>query len=462
MFSLSDDAEGLVVPRVAVRPSGVVRSSGPDAVELAAECGMVLDPWQAEELYWSLAERDDGVWAALDYLLICARQNGKNVILETRELYGLVVLGERILHTAHEFKTAKESFEALETMLEANKSVLRQRTDRHASIATGYDMTFRSGGKIQYLARTRSSGRGFRGIDLLVMDEVQDMNNDHQGALGPTISSKANAQSWYQGSAPEVRSEVLHRLRKQLRSGVGGTLGGAEFSADPDADLDDRVQWRQANPNLRVTIETIARERIAYSDEDFACERLSISPDPLEAGGPFGPAWAACCDPKVTIEKPTVFGLDVNPDRTGAGIVGVCADPALVSVAEYRPGVDWVVGRCAELRDRYKVAFAVDKGGPAGSLVEDLRRARVRVVELDGRSMAKAYGTFWDAVNDKQVGVRTDEDLDKAVAGAERRSVGDSWTWGRKSSRADITLLVAATVGYWAALNDRPPELFIY
>jgi hypothetical protein len=42
---------------------------------------------------------------------VVGRQNGKNAILEARELAGLFLLGEKlIIHTAHEQKTASEHF----------------------------------------------------------------------------------------------------------------------------------------------------------------------------------------------------------------------------------------------------------------------------------------------------------------------------------------------------------------
>ena len=92
-------------------PDGVVSSSGAEAVELAASVGLILDPWQCLVLDGMLGERTDGSWAAFESAVICPRQNGKNAILETRELAGLFLFGEElIIASAHEFKTAQESF----------------------------------------------------------------------------------------------------------------------------------------------------------------------------------------------------------------------------------------------------------------------------------------------------------------------------------------------------------------
>ena len=433
-----------------LRPPGVCRSSGPDAVELAVACGILPDEWQCEELYWALGELPTGSWAATEIDLICSRQNGKNVILEIRELYGLVVLGERILHTAHLFPTAKESYAALESMVLSNPDIAAELVDSHASPASGYDMRFRSGGLIQYIARSRSSGRGFRGIDLLVMDEAQTLGDEAQGALTPTTSSKPNAQKWYQGSAPSNESTVLHQIRAHGRAGVPGRVSYAEFSAHPDSAPDDRMAWAQGNPAFphRISEATILGELREMSPEMFARERLSISPDLLVAGGPFGDSWAAVCDPDVVVTIPVAFALEVNPERTASAIVGIGADLS-ISVADARPGTNWVAAFCKDLRKKYRVPVALAAGGPAASLLPELERAGVKTVLLDGTEMTRACGAFFDAVMDKGVKVRTDADLDAAVAGAAKRQIGDSWTWDRKGSQFDISLLVAATIAAW-------------
>lgn len=442
---------------MSLRPPGVCRSSGPDAVELALACGIVPDEWQCEELYWALAELPTGSWAATEIDLICSRQNGKNVILEIRELYGLVVLGERILHTAHLFPTAKESYAALEQMVLSNPDIAAELVDHHASPASGYDMRFRSGGLIQYIARSRSSGRGFRGIDLLVMDEAQSLGDEAQGALTPTTSSKPGAQKWYQGSAPSLESTVLHRIRAYGRSGRQGQVSYAEYSADPDSSLDDRAAWAQANPAFphRISEATILGELREMSPEMFAQERLSISPDPLEAGGPFGQSWMTVCDPDAAADlSKSMFAVDVNLERTAAAIVA-CGPGQRLSVLESRPGTDWIIPVCKELRAKYKARFVVDKTGPIGSFIDEMKRNRVRIVELDGTEMTRASGHMFDAVKHGSATVRTNDDLDRAVAGATQQAVGDTWRWGRKSSSSDICLLVAATGALWGFSQKR-------
>ena len=54
---------GSQTPRVCTVPP-FVSSAGAEAVDLARQAGLVLDPWQAFVLERSLGERRDGQWAA--------------------------------------------------------------------------------------------------------------------------------------------------------------------------------------------------------------------------------------------------------------------------------------------------------------------------------------------------------------------------------------------------------------
>lgn len=465
MTLLLEELTAVQQPRVLLRPQGIVSSSGPDAVELAAVCGLILDPWQSDGLYDAMGERTDGMWAASTVGLICSRQNGKNDEVNAREVFGLSVLKERIIHSAHRFKTALESFDRLYELIHANVEVSDFETIVYRSPASGYEMRFRDGGRIVFLARSGSSGRGFAGFDLLVFDEAQDLTDDAQGAMKPTISARPNAQTWYLGSAPGIGSTVLHRIRKQGRAGTEKRLSYREHSADPDCDPDDRAAWAQANPAYpgRITDPTILTERLEMSPEMFLRERLSVSPDIDDLQGVF-PAeeWAGVCSPTLELDMSAAqcFAVDINPERTYAAIVA-CGD-LTVEVIDYRPGVGWLEDRAAELADRYRKPVVIDSKGPAGSLIAGLKQRNVTVTALTPDEMVKACGDLYDAVVNAEVRVRTNKDLNRAVAGASKRPVGDAYCWGRKTSDTDISLLVAATSAHWVATQTAGPvELIV-
>jgi hypothetical protein len=452
---------GVQRPRVLLKPAGIVSSAGPEAVELAAACGVIADDCQAFDLGVAMGERDDGTWAASEVAIIASRQNGKNGIIEMLELFGLVVLNQWIIHTSHLFKTTRESCDRLMAMVEANPDVRDCLIRSVGSPSSGYEMRFRGGGRITFIARSRSSGRGLTG-DLLVFDEAQDLNDDAQGALLPTISARPGAQAWYLGSAPGIGSTVFHRIRKRGRAGNETRLAYFEHSADPDCDPDDRDAWAQANwaLNIRITEEAVQSERLSMSTEMFLRERLSVSPDIDELEGVIPPeAWAAACQPDLEVTA-EAFSIDMNPERSHGGIVA-CGNSELEVVA-YAPGVGWLEDRAAELHQQYLVPFVIDAKGPAGTLIAPLTKRGVKIIALTADEMVKAAGDFYDKVTGGLVKVRTNTDLNKAVLGAAKRPVGDAFCWGRKSSDSEISLLVAATTATWATQQTIDPAASVW
>lgn len=198
-------------------------SAGPEAVELAASAGLVLDPWQVDVLEGALGERDDGSWAASEVGLVVPRQNGKGGIVEARELAGLFLFDEKlILHSAHEFKTAAEAFRRLRDLIVNTPDLLAQVAPRGIHTSHGEEgIELRTGQRIRFVARSTGSGRGFTG-DLVILDEAYNLSGATISALVPTMSARPNPQLWYTSSAPLPRqeSDILRRLCRRGRAGA--------------------------------------------------------------------------------------------------------------------------------------------------------------------------------------------------------------------------------------------------
>src|SRR6516164_1948137 len=114
------------MPRILLAPD-YGSSAGQEAVELAALAGLRLDAWEALVLEHALGEGPDGRWAAAEVGLCVPRQNGKNAVLEARELAGLFLLGEElIIHSAQQFKTAREHFLRLVGLVEGTAKLSRR------------------------------------------------------------------------------------------------------------------------------------------------------------------------------------------------------------------------------------------------------------------------------------------------------------------------------------------------
>lgn len=430
-----------------------VSSAGREAVELAADCGLILDPWQASVLDGALSEDGDGRWAAFEVGLIVPRQNGKGSVLEAREIAGLFLFGEQlILHSAHEFKTAQEAFRRVLQLVQSNRDldrlIMRVRTSHGEE-----GIELKSGQRLRFVARSTGSGRGFTG-DTVILDEAYKLSQTTLAALLPTMSARPNPQLWYTSSAPlpTVESEVLRKLCKRGRQGAG-SLAYYEFCADKDADLDDPKAWAQANPAMphRVSAEFVGRERQALDGEGFARERLGIWVDLLDTTEQVvSPEdWADRLDESSSVSGPLAFALDVSPDGGSAAIA--VSDGTHVEVIEHRPRTGWVVDRLTALIDRWKpLTIALDPKGPAGSLLAQLQLAGIEVLAVNGAEHAQACGGFLDAVIEDRLTHIGQPPLEVAVAGATRRTLGDAWAWSRRHSTVDISPLVAVTLARWA------------
>ncbi len=444
-------------PRVEVRPPGAVFSAGPEVAEFAASCGLALDPWQRHVLDVGLAEGPDGLYSALEVALLCPRQNGKSWALAALVL-GAVVVGSarKVLVTAHQHKTVLELYDLVLDLVKAGPFSSELGTTRRHAAETGIE--FRGGRAIRFMTRSRGAGRGFT-ADLVVLDEAYDLEAYEVAALLPTLSSRPNPQLWYASSAPLADSEQLHLIRDRALGQTPGRLSLMEWSVEPGTPLDDRRAWAQANPSYgaRLTERWVEAEYRAMLPRDFERERLGVPDERDGATGLDLSRWFDLTDPDSEAVRPLGFGLDMPPERDAAAIAvaGARLDGLVhVEVVEHLEGTAWVVPRCVELWQRWKVPMWVELGSPAAALVDQLEAKGVEVKTL-GRTMAPAV--LVDGIGARTLHHMGQASLNKALVGSRRKPVGDQWCWSRGSSTDDISPLVAASLAYYAATAEPAP-----
>lgn len=460
---------GARTPRVSRFPD-YPTSAGREAVRLAADAGLQLDPWQQDLLVHSLGEDRSGMWSAFEVGVMVSRQNGKGALLEARALAGLLLFGERlIVHTAHEMKTSLEAFRRIQVLFQATPD-LRRRVKRVINQRGEEGIELRDGARLRFIARSKGSGRGFSG-DLVILDEAYALTADQMDALMPTMSARDNPQIWYTSSPPlNVHSgEQLFSVRRR-GEGDGDRLAWFDWGVkgcldNLDAiDLDDRRLWAQANPayGIRISEWFVERERQALTREGFARERLGVWPPDLGQGFTVIPAeaWTAAEDPASRVAGRMVLAPSVSLDRsrTTITVAGWRADgKAHVEVIEAGPGTGWVPPSLTRLAGTHRpVATVVDEFGPTGSLIPDIEAAGVTVQRMTTSDVARAFGMFYDAVcgDDAARILRHlgQPELTEAVAGGMRRSLGDGTAWDRKKPTTDITPVVSATNALWGLL----------
>jgi hypothetical protein len=443
--------------------------------------GLYLDEWQQEVLIDSLGERSDGRWAAFEVGLVIPRQNGKDAVLEARELAGLFLLGERLLiHSAHQFDTSLEHFRRLLFLIEETPDF--DRRVRRVTRSHGEEgIELKGGQRIRFRTRTKGGGRGFSG-DLLVLNEAMILSQAAHGALLPTLSARPNPQVWYVGSPVDQHIHedglVLSRIRHRGIAAADPGLAYFEWSLPEEIPADvteararDPEAWLVANPGLgiRITEEHVDLEHRSMDARTFAVERLGVgdwpNPDGSAAAVIDLEVWESLTDLGSQIVDTFCFAFDVSPDRSSASVAaaGRRSDGvAHLEIVERRRGTGWVVARLAELNERWNpVGVVCDASGPAGSLLYELGQAGVAAVPLKPKEHAQACGLLYDKVAQRTVRHLGTPELAAALRGASRRPLGDAWAWSRKSSAVDISPLVAATLALWGSETipaiDEPP-----
>lgn len=452
--------------------------AGQECIELAEDAGLYLDPWQQLGLHYSLAEDDEGRWVSFEVVDNVTRQNGKGGKLEARQLGGVMLFGDKlVIHTAHEFKTAQESFRRLDQLIEGSYALSR-RVKRAIRSHGEEGFEFFNGARIRFLARSPSSARGFSG-DLVIMDEAMMLRAAPIGALLPVMSARRNPQVLYAGSAGlGAESEQLAVLRARALAETpepDQSMAYLEWSIDHHLkecprdehgavtcenhdNREEVASWARSNPALgiRIRAEHIAREIVSMRADLFDRERLGVGDYPAVGEDTWQviskEAWEALADPRSKAAGEIAFCVDATPERSYAciSVAGRNGERTHVEVIDHRPDVGWVPERAEQLDEKWQPrVWIVDAGGPAGSLIPKLRDRGLTVVSPTAREYAQACGGFYDDVAAARIGHLGQAPLTAALAGAQKRDLGDAWAWARKGVGVDISPLVSATGAAW-------------
>lgn len=465
-----------------------VSSAGRDAVDLAADCGLVCDAEQGLALDAILSEARGGKWAAVEAAVIEARQNGKTggIILPAVLAHAFLFGAQQIVWTAHLYKTAQRSFRDLKLCI-AMSEALSSRVEQVREANGEEGVTLVGGARIDFLARSKTGGRGLSG-DVVVLDEAFALDASHMGTLIPTLSARPNPQVIYGSSAGLASSEVLRGVRDRGRSLSARRLAYVEWCApgsfaEPGCatpgcthefgkvagcSLDREDFWRAGNPAMRpgrITADFIRdTERAVLHPVEFARERLGWWEDPgvADIAIPLD-AWNRCADAESTFEGRPVLAFDVQPDMRSSSIcaAGVRADgtPHL-EVVRTSPGTEWLPGALRALqKNADPVAVVANDMAHVVSLVPDIEAAGVQVQMVGRSEFAAGCGALLKDVLDGAVRHLGDPILTAALTGAARADVGDgAWAWARKRSEVDISPLVAVTLARWVLATAVPSE----
>lgn len=239
-----------------------------------------------------------------------------------------------------------------------------------------------------------------------------------------------------------------------------------EFSADEDADPDDRAQWSKANPSFpsRTPVESMERMRENLTDEDsFKREALGIWDAVSSSRVIDEVTWKRQADPASMALDRLTLSIEVPPGRKWASVnlAGVRADGRWhVEMDDMRNGVEWAIPYVESKAAKNRLhAIVVDE---MSGLVEK-RRDRYYLIGTDllvtlaaaeGRDMAIACAKFYDGIYDGSVFHTDQPQVNVALSVATKRPLAGAWAWNRKDATSNISPIVGGTLALWGAQND--------
>ena len=460
-------------PRIRVEPPRAA-TDGPDAALLMEAYGCRLDPWQRSVVDCWLGRDERGEYNVTSAGLAVPRQNGKNVCLEARELFGMICLGEHILHTAHQVVTSKKSFRRLAAMFTDRRHPEMMAMVKNIRWTNGEEsIELTNGGAIEYATRSRERGRGFDGVSLLVYDEAQELTDDQMEAVMATLaaSSTDTRQIIYTGTPPYpgCPGEAFRRRRIVCTGEPGAHDAWHEWSVEAEnveaIALDDRALWAAANPalGLRLTESFTEEELRTLPADGFARERLGWWSPVLTTKEIFAidkAVWDECRSGEKKPEGKTAYGVKFSADGSEVCLCGAvipAEGPARISLIERKStsaGTRWL----AEwLCDRYHRASCVVIDGKNGAdvlvdRIADTWKIKGSVVRPSGRDVVAAAGTLTDALAEKSVSWYAGQEiLRESAVTATRRLIAGGWGFGGENSPP----IEAAALALWGAKTSK-------
>lgn len=461
-------------PNIKTEPPRV-STDGHDAAMLMETYGNQLDPWQALVIDCWLGLDEGGEYTVTSAGLSVPRQNGKNVILEAREFFGMVINGEKILHTAHQVKTAKKHFRRIESLFTDRRHPEIAELVKDIRYTNGEEcITLYNGGSIEFSARSRQAARGFDGISLVVYDEAQELTDDQIEALMPTLSASATGtrQIIYTGTPPYpgCPGDVFRRRRLVCTTepGKGDSWHewGVQAKSIDEIAVEDHSLWYMTNPALgiRLAEDFVEEELRTMSSDGFARERLGWwSPLPEEAAETTvldAKAWHECMSSEAMPEGKTAYGVKFSADGSEVVLCGaVCPKdgPARIEMIDRRPtgiGIRWLADW---LNARYSTAACVVIDGRNGvdvlcDRLADTWRYKNSVIRPSARDVVAAVSLLINEVNEKTVTwYEKQEALEQSALTSTKRSIGQGFGFGG----VDSAPIEACSLALWGARNSK-------
>lgn len=421
---------------------------------MSGALGQPFMPWQ--QLVADVANEvlPNGLPAFREIIVTVPRQSGKTtwVLSQTCERCTTRSLSQRVAYTAQTGADARKKL--LEDQVPLLMGSPLKAAVQQVSKAQGNEgVLFRNGSRLSVLASSVSAGHG-KVIDLAQIDEAfDDVDDRREQAMLPAMITRQDAQLIVVSTMGTDASVYLNRKidigRQAALEGLTSGIAYFEWAIPEDEDINDPRSWYLGMPALGLTVreDEIAHAHRTMTEGEF---RRAFGNQRTSSSERIIPevTWRAACHGDVGPSGRLKFVVDVSPDRDWTAIAS--AGGGVVELIDYRPGAGWAVDELERLTRMHGGSVALEKNGPAGSLIIDLENRGIDVETLSGPDVQKACGQFFDEIPDGKVSIRIGpfhRHLESAVLAASKLVSGDVFRWGRRSS-VDITPLMVVTIGH--------------
>lgn len=465
---LSDLAKHLHVP-------GEIVATGWPAVRKTCieKLGAEFDSWQDSAGKVILAKREDGNLASMidGVGMSLPRQVGKtHLIGYTAFALCVNMPGLLVIWTAHHSATSGETFLAMQGMAQ------REKVAPHIKqVYTGSgdeEIRFHNGSRILFGARERGFGRGIPGVDVLIFDEAQILSDKAMSNMLATMNTSKFGLQLYIGTPPkpEDMAETFKRMRREALAGTLEDGAWIEFGAAEDADLNDRAQWRKANPSYpkRTPAQSLMRLKRKLTESDWRREGMGIWDSDLSGSRAIAAyQWESTGVAAAPEGGAKSFGVAFSQDGSRVSLAGAMKHDGGVHVelVDALVGdVDKGLGALADwLAERWRKSDQIALSGRSGALVlaHLLRERKVpsyRIHLLTTPQYFQACQFLLDGVREGSVSHlahKGQEVLDESVAVADKKTRGGAWGWSVTVPDGDETPIEAVSVALWAARTSK-------
>ncbi len=469
--------QGNQTPRIRIEP---VRTGtdGTGAAMLMQAYGVTLDAWQKLILDCWLGKDNEGNYTMTSGGLSVPRQNGKNVCIEAREFYGLVINGEKILHTAHQMRTCKRAFRRLVGMFTDKTHPEIMKTVKKIRYGIGEEsIELENGGLIEFTARSRQAARGYDSISLVVFDEAQEVTEEQIEALMATLSASTTGirQIIYTGTPPYIgcTGEVFRRFRQAciVSSGKGEETHnswhewGVAAETLKEIDIENKQVWADCNPALgtRLTEEFTIEEFKTLSPDGFARERLGWWAKPQETVIELAidqKLWEECASDEPKPEGKTAYGIKFTPDGAEVVLAGAVITKegysriSLIAIEPTGNGLQWLADW---LKERYTQASCVVIDGKNGTdvlidKIKDVWKFKDSVIKPSAQNVCTAAGMLLNDLNEHTLTwYREQEELRDSALTVTRRPIGGGFGFGGQTSAP----IEACSLALWGCKTSK-------